>query len=116
MRIKREYFPRKQSAGRHAASAKKKKHYQVMIEPSIAEKVRRDGGDNLSRGLSNLSQINACLSRMKDKYEAALKAIVESTIDQKARKAALDALVYGITSPTESESDSRETDPTHPSD
>jgi hypothetical protein len=86
----------KQSAGRPVAGAEKKQRYQVVLEPSDAENARREGGDNnLSRGLSKLPQINARLRSVKDKYEAALKAIAETTTDQKARKAALDALGEG---------------------
>jgi hypothetical protein len=86
---------RSQSAGRPVAGSEKKQRYQVVLEPSIAENARRDGGDNLSRGLSKLPQINARLRSVKDKYESALKAIAETTTDQKARKAALDALGEG---------------------
>lgn len=85
----------KQSVGRPVIGAAKKQRYQVVLEPSVAENARRDGGDNLSRGLSKLPQINARLRSVKDKYEAALKAIAETTTDQKARKVALDALGEG---------------------
>jgi hypothetical protein len=85
----------KQSAGRPVAGAEKKQRYQVVLEPSVAENARRDGGDNLSHGLSKLPQINARLRSVKDKYEAALNAIAETTTDQKSRKAALDALREG---------------------
>ncbi len=81
--------------GRPVAGAEKKQRYQVVLEPSVAENVRRDGGDNLSRGLSNLPRINARLRSVKDKYETALKAIAETTTDQKARKAAVGALGEG---------------------
>jgi hypothetical protein len=86
----------KQSAGRPVAGAEKKQRYQVVLEPSDAENARREGGDNnLSRGLAKLPQINARLRSVKDKYETTLKAIAETTTDQKARKAALDALGEG---------------------
>ncbi len=85
-----------QSVGRPVAGAEKKQRYQVVLEPSVAENARRNGdGDNLSQGLSRLSQINARLRSVKDRYEATLKEIAETTTDQKARKAALDALGEG---------------------
>jgi vacuolar-type H+-ATPase subunit I/STV1 len=85
----------KKSAGRPVAGVEKKQRYQVVLEPSVAENVRRNGGDNLSHGLSKLPQVNARLRSVKDKYEATLKAIAETTTDQKARKASLDALGEG---------------------
>jgi hypothetical protein len=86
----------KQSAGRPVSGAEKKQRYQVMLEPSVAENARRDvGGNNLSRGLSKLSQVNARLRSVKVKYETALKEIAETTSDQKSRKIALDALEHG---------------------
>ena len=87
---------RKLSAGRPVAGPEKKQRYQVMLEPSVAENTRREvGGNNLSRGLSKLSQVNARLRSVKDKYETALKVIAETTTDQKSRKTALDALEHG---------------------
>jgi hypothetical protein len=82
-------------SGRPVVGAEKKQRYQVLLEPSVAEVARRDGGDNLSRGLSKLPQINARLRAVKDRYESTLKTIAETTTDQKARKAALDALAEG---------------------
>jgi hypothetical protein len=38
-------------AGRPITGMEPKRRYQVMIEPRIAEKLRKLGGNNLSRGI-----------------------------------------------------------------
>lgn len=85
---------RKQS-GRPIAGAEKKQRYQVLLEPSVAEVVRREGGDNLSRGVAKLQQINARLRSVKDLYQSALKTAAETTADPKTRKAVIGALDEG---------------------
>jgi hypothetical protein len=43
---------KKQVRGRPVAGAEKKERYQVALEPKVAEKLRKFGGDNLSRGIA----------------------------------------------------------------
>jgi hypothetical protein len=38
--------------GRPVVGPEPKQRYQVMLEPRIAEKLRRLGGDNLSHGIA----------------------------------------------------------------
>jgi hypothetical protein len=42
--------------GRPVSGAEKKARYLVALEPVVAEKLRRFGGDNLSRGIALAAQ------------------------------------------------------------
>jgi hypothetical protein len=45
--------------GRPIEGAEAKQRYQVALEPHVAEKLRRLGGDNLSRGIALAAEIAA---------------------------------------------------------
>ncbi len=42
--------------GRPLTGLERKERFQVRLEPRIAEKIRRFGGDNLSRGIALLAE------------------------------------------------------------
>jgi hypothetical protein len=43
---------KRRKRGRPVTGAERKVRYQVALEPQVAEKLRRLGGDNLSRGIA----------------------------------------------------------------
>ncbi len=47
---------KRRGPGRPLTGLERKERYQVKIEPRIAERIRRFGGDNLSRGIALLAE------------------------------------------------------------
>lgn len=46
----------KAQMGRPLLGSEAKQRYQVMLEPAVAEKLRKIGGDNLSAGIAKAAE------------------------------------------------------------
>jgi hypothetical protein len=83
---------KKQSPGRPIAGAQKKERYQVALEPRVADEVRSEGGDNLSRGIAMHQAVNARLRSITLIYQTALRELAAGTNAADMRKVALRTL------------------------
>jgi hypothetical protein len=78
--------------GRPITGAEKKLRYQVALEPRVADEMRSDGGDNLSRGIAMHQAVNARLRSITLVYQAALRELAAGSNAADMRKVALKAL------------------------
>jgi hypothetical protein len=80
----------KPKRGRPITGAERKRKLTVMIEPSVAQQLRRLGGDNLSRGIARAA-VTASASKITPEQGALIDFIAELAFEKFKRDAGVAA-------------------------